>query len=102
VAWFVLRPARVQDGLEAVEPAAGDSGEARGDLNPVAGAPGFLTEGDGGEGLPVPREPGSAASAATMAKRSRRAVSEGQEARSERPTTGRGQTRIDAKQGGTD
>ncbi len=57
MAWFVLRPARVRDGLEALEPAAGDSGETRGNLNPVAGASGFLTEGDGGEGLPVPREP---------------------------------------------
>ena len=57
VAWFVFGPAGVQDGLEALEPAAGDSCETRGNLNPVAGAPGFLTEGDGGEGLPVPREP---------------------------------------------
>ena len=57
MAWFIFGPARVQDGLEAVEPAAGDSGETRGDLNPVAGAPGFLTGRGGGEGLPVPREP---------------------------------------------
>ena len=57
MAWFVFGPAGVQDGLEALEPAAGDSCETRGNLNPVAGAPGFLTEGDGGEGLPVPREP---------------------------------------------
>jgi hypothetical protein len=57
VAWFVFGTARVRDGLEAVEPAPGDSGETRGDLTPVAGAQGFLAEGDGGEGLPVPREP---------------------------------------------
>ena len=36
------------------------------------------------------REPGSAASEARMAKRSRRAASEGQDARSERPATGMG------------
>jgi hypothetical protein len=38
----------------------------------------------------VPREPGSAASEATMAKRSRRAESAGQDARSECPATGTG------------
>ena len=45
------------------------------------------------EGLPVPRKPGSAASAARMAKRSRRAASGGHDARRERPATGRGQPR---------
>jgi len=50
----------------------------------------------GCEGLPVSREPGSAASEATMAKRSRRAESAGQDARSERPATGLGQPRAAA------
>ena len=39
------------------------------------------------------REPGLAASEARMAKRSRHAVSEGHDARSERPATGHGQPR---------
>jgi hypothetical protein len=45
------------------------------------------------EGLPVPPELGLAASGARMAKRSRHAVSEGQDVRSERPATGHGQHR---------
>jgi hypothetical protein len=52
------------------------------------------------EGLPVPREPGSAASEARMAKRSRCAVSGGQDARSERPATGHGQPRAPRTSGG--
>ena len=38
----------------------------------------------------MPREPGSAASGARMAQRSRRAESGGHDARSERPATGHG------------
>ena len=43
------------------------------------------------------REPGSAASEARMAKRSRRAASEGQDARSERPATGMGSPEPDTR-----
>jgi len=55
------------------------------------------------EGLPVPRELGSAASEATMAKRGQHRESVGQDARSERPTTGHGQPRAARRgEGGTD
>ena len=45
------------------------------------------------EGLPVPREPALLASAGRMPKRSQHRVSEGQDARSERPATGHWQPR---------
>jgi hypothetical protein len=41
----------------------------------------------------MPREPALAASADRMSERSRQGVSEGQDARSERPATGHGQPR---------
>ena len=45
------------------------------------------------EGLPMPREPALLASAGRMPKRRQHRVSAGQDARSERPATGRGQPR---------
>ena len=45
------------------------------------------------EGLPMSREPALLTSAGRMPKRSQHRVSEGQDARSERPATGHGQPR---------
>ncbi len=45
------------------------------------------------EGLAMPREPALLTSAGRMPERSQHRVSEGQDARSERPATGRGQPR---------
>ena len=42
-------------------------------------------------GLPMPREPALLTSAGRMPERSQHRVSEGQDVRSERPATGRGQ-----------
>ena len=53
----------------------------------------FRLRGSTSEGVPLPVEPALLASAARMAERSQHGVSEGQDVRSERPATRRGQPR---------
>ena len=51
-----------------------------------------MTQADRGEGLPVPRKPALLASAVRMAERRQHRENAGQDARSERPATGHGET----------
>ena len=68
--------------------------------HPIADAPGFYAFRSIREGLPMSREPALLTSAGRMPERSQHRVSEGQDVRSERPATGRGQPRTAANSQG--
>ena len=70
-------------------PQIAEGGQSPNGDSPLSCQSGGLTR----TGLPVPMEPALAASAGRMPKRSCRGVSEGQDARSERPATWHGQPR---------